>query len=96
MPKLTKKQVEHIGKLSRLFLTESEKEKFASQLSSILDYVGQLNKVETKKVEPIANISGLFNIKRKDEIKPSLPREKLLKNAPAQKDGFLKVKAVLE
>jgi aspartyl-tRNA(Asn)/glutamyl-tRNA(Gln) amidotransferase subunit C len=96
MTKLTEKEIEHIAKLARLDLTKKEKEKFALQLSSILDYVSELSKVDTKNVEPIANITGLFNIEREDEIKPSLPREELLKNAPKQKDGFLKVKEILE
>lgn len=96
MPKLTEKEVEHIAQLSRLKLSKQEKEKFALQLSSILDYVQELEKVDTKETEPIANISGLYNISRQDEIKPSLSEEKLLKNAPDKKEGYLKVKAVLE
>jgi len=96
MVKLTKKEVEHVAKLARLHLTEKEKAKFQKQLSSILDYISQLNQVDTKKVEPIAQITGLFNIFRKDEVEPGMPREKMLKNAPDKKDGFLKVKAVLE
>ena len=96
MPKLSKKEVEHIAKLSRLDLTEKEKEKFAHQLSAILDYVSELKKVDTKGIKPIANITNLFNVEREDEITPSLSREKLLKNAPKQEKGYLKVKAVLE
>ena len=96
MPKLSKKEVEYIAKLSRLGITEKEKEKFQKQLSSILDYVAELSKVDTKGVEPIANITNLSNVTREDDIKPSLSRERLLKNAPRKENGYLKVKAVLE
>ncbi|MCX6806711.1 MAG: Asp-tRNA(Asn)/Glu-tRNA(Gln) amidotransferase subunit GatC [Candidatus Berkelbacteria bacterium] len=96
MPKLSKDEVEHIAKLSRLALTDKEKEKFREQISSILDYVKELDKVDTKNTEPIANITGLTDIVREDEIKPSMSREKLLKNAPAKENGYIKVKRVKE
>lgn len=96
MVKLTKEEVEHVAKLARLGLTEKEKKKFQKQLSSILNYVSQLNEVETKDVEPIAQITGLFNVTREDKVKPSTSRNKLLKNAPAKQNGYLKTKRILE
>lgn len=96
MPKLSKKQVEHIGKLSRLYLTEKQIEKFTNQLSAVLDYIEELSKVETKNLEPIGNITGLFNVWREDKIKPSFPSKEMLKNAPEKEGSYLKVKAVLE
>lgn len=96
MAKLTKKEVEHIAKLSRLHLTSKEIEKFTSQLSSILEYIGELQKIDVKNLEPIGNISGLLNVAREDEIGQSYSQEEMLKNAPDKENGFLKVKAVLE
>ena len=96
MAKITEKEVEHIAELARLNLSEKEKVKFTQELSSILDYVEKLKEVDVKNIEPIANISGLCNIMREDKIKPSLLRKELLQNAPKQKNGYLKVKAVLE
>lgn len=94
--KLSKKEVEYIAYLARLGITEAEKEKYAKQLSAILDYVEQLNELDTEEVEPIAHIAGLENVTRKDEIKNKPDRENLLKNVPDQKDGFIKVKSILE
>ena len=96
MVKLSEKEVEHIAKLSRLNLTSKEIEKFASQISSILEYVEQLGKVDTKNIQPIGNITGLFNVSREDEVGESYSQEEMLKNAPDKKDGYLKVKAILE
>ncbi len=95
--KLSKKQVESIAYLARLELTEEEKKKFTSELSSILDYVGELDKVDTQKMEPQANITGLSNVMREDEARKSeIIRETLLKNAPMQEKGYLKVRGVFE
>jgi len=94
--KLSKKEVEHIAQLARLGITEKEKEKYAEQLSAILDYVEQLNKIDTKNVEPIAHITGVENVMRQDEIKNKPDRDNLLKNTPAQEKGFIKVKSILD
>ncbi len=96
---LSKKEIEHIAMLARLGLTDKEKEKFAKQLSSVLDYVKQLEKVNTKNVQPIAQITGLKSVMVDDEIaddKNKITKDKLLKNAPMQEDGCIKVKAILE
>ena len=96
MSKLSKEEIEHIAKLSRLDLTDKEIEKFKNQLSSILEYVEQLKKVNAKNLEPIGNITGLFNISREDKIQQSFSQEEMLKNAPETEDKFVKVKAILE
>lgn len=96
MARLSKKEVEHIAKLAQLELSEQEKIKFANQLSSILDYVKQLAKVNTSKVEPIDNITSLFNVEREDKVTESLPCEKLLENVPQKENGFIKVGRVKE
>jgi len=94
---IEKKQVEHIAKLTRIELSEKEKEKFSKELSSILDYVGQLNKVNTAKVEPLAQITGLEGVMRKDEVKiqPKV-QNKLLKQAPSRKGDYFQVPKILE
>jgi len=96
MPKLSIKQVEHVAKLARLGIDKREKKKFQKELSSILDYVNKLSEVDTKDIEPIAQITGLTNVVREDKSRPSTEREKLLKNAPQTKDGYVKVKAILK
>ncbi len=96
MNKITKEQIENLAKLARVGLTEEEKVALSSDMNAILEYVKQLNEVDTSKLEPTSQVTGLKNITRKDEIKKSeLSREELLKNAPDTEDGFIKVKAVL-
>jgi aspartyl-tRNA(Asn)/glutamyl-tRNA(Gln) amidotransferase subunit C len=94
--KVSKKEVGHIAQLARLGLTEQEKEKFSYELSTILDYVRQLNKVNTKNIEPIAQITGLINVMAEDKVENKPDRENLLKNAPEKKSGLIKVKSILE
>lgn len=90
-------KVRHIARLSRLELTNSEEEKFAGQLSSILGYVAQLSEVETKGVDPMANISGLSNIMRDDKIEAScLNHQDIEKNAPEFENGSFVVPGVFE
>jgi len=83
MAKLSKKDVEHIAKLSKLKLSEAEKEKYADQLSNIIEYVEQLNEVDTDGVEPTSQVTGLENIHREDEVKEStIKHREIAKNAP--------------
>ncbi len=97
MAKLDISQIEHIAKLSRLELTTEEKRHYCEQLSSILDYVGQLSEVDTENVEPTANITGLSNVSREDEIEESgVSHKEIEKNAPEFKDGSFVVPGVFE
>lgn len=93
---ITKKDVEHIAKLARLGISKKEIEKFQKEISLILDYVSQLQKVDTSKVEPIFHITGAKNMTRNDESrKIDIDRvKKILDAAPETKDGHIKVKAV--
>ncbi len=91
---LSKQEVEHIAKLARLGISEEEKEKFREQLSKILDYVKQLQEVDVKNVEPVAQITELENVERKDIVKQENYKEDLLKLSPDKEDGYFKVKAV--
>lgn len=92
---IDKKQIEHIAKLARIELTDEEKEKFTKELSLILDYIGQLNKVDVLKVED--QITELKNVMRED-AKYKIPdtRYKLLKQAPSKKGDYIKVLKILE
>lgn len=95
---IDKGQVEHIAKLARIELTEKEKGKFSNELSSILDYVDKLNKVDTKNIKPIQQITGLESITRNDEVEKrnSETRNKILEQAPDKKDNYYKVPKILE
>lgn len=80
--------VKHVAKLANLPLTASEEEKYSEQLSKILDYIDQLNSVDTSNVEPTYNVTGLSNIMKSDEPGESLSQEKAISNAPQKKDGL--------
>ena len=96
---ISKKDVERIAKLARLGLSEKEKEKYSKGLSGILDYMGKLNEIDTKNVEPTSQVTGLINIFRKDESPHKVDVEKIKKiigQAPEREDNFVKTKPILE
>jgi aspartyl-tRNA(Asn)/glutamyl-tRNA(Gln) amidotransferase subunit C len=93
---INRAQVEHVAKLARLSLSEKEKTQFTSQLSDILQFAEKLNELDTDHVEPTSHVYPVVNVMREDKIKPSIDREKVLLNAPDQKDGSFRVPAVFE
>jgi aspartyl-tRNA(Asn)/glutamyl-tRNA(Gln) amidotransferase subunit C len=94
--KITKEQIQHIAVLSRLNLSEEEKDLFGSQLSSILDYVDQLNELDTRETEPTSHVLSLSNVMRDDILASSLPGEEALKNAPSRSENFYRVPRIIE
>jgi aspartyl-tRNA(Asn)/glutamyl-tRNA(Gln) amidotransferase subunit C len=90
---ITKKDLEHIAWLSRLELSEEDRERYAPKLNSVLDYFGELDKVDTEGVEPTYHVLALSNVFRDDEINSpakSLSQDEALSNAPKKQDGFFK------
>jgi len=94
--KLSKQEVEHVAKLARLEMTEAEKEAFSRELSSILTYIEQLKSWDTTGVEPTATVLDQDNVFRGDQVRPSLPVETALSNAPEAEDGYFRVPRILE
>ena len=93
---LTLAEVEHIAELAKLSLTAEEKARFREQLSAILDYAGMLNRLDTSAIPPTATVLPLRTVLRPDEVTPSLPRDRLLANAPSAEAGMFKVPPILE
>lgn len=93
---LTKDQVRHVARLAGLTLSEKEVTKFQKQLSDVLDYVTQLDKVNTSKVEPTSQVTDLENVFRDDKTTPSLSQKEVLSNAPSEHNGFFKVKGIFK
>jgi len=91
-----KMNVGHIAKLANLEIKEEELKKFQKQLSSILQYVSKLKEVDTKNIETTSQVTGLENVTREDEAKPSLSQEQALSNTKSKHNGFFRIKAVLE
>lgn len=96
--RLTKKEIEHIADLARLELSSAELELYGSQLSDVLSYINQLQEVDTGAVEPTAQVTGLANVLREDEIEewPAGERKQALRQAPSREGEQLKVKRILE
>ena len=92
---ITKDDVMYVANLARLTLDESSVDKFAGQMSKILEYVDTLNQVDTTGVAPTANAVSLNNAFREDENKPHLDSDKALANAPNKEDGFFIVPKVI-
>jgi len=93
---LTIDEVAKVALLARLRLSPEELQRFTGQLNSIVDFVAQLQALDTRDVEPLAHGIEVRNVFRDDVLGPALSREKALANAPARNDeGFL-VPAVLE
>jgi len=94
--KLTNEQVKHVARLAGLSLSKKEITKFQKQLSDILDYVAQLDEVDTSKVEPASQVTGLENVFRDDKTTPSLPQEEVLSGAKEKYNNFFKIKGIFD
>jgi aspartyl-tRNA(Asn)/glutamyl-tRNA(Gln) amidotransferase subunit C len=93
---LTPEQVRWVAHLARLELSEAELLAMTRDLSTIVDYVKQLEEVNTEAVEPLAHVMEIENVFRADELRPSLPADEALANAPDRQQDFFAVPAVLE
>jgi aspartyl-tRNA(Asn)/glutamyl-tRNA(Gln) amidotransferase subunit C len=93
---LTSEQVRWVAHLARLELSDDELATMTRQLSAIVDYVAQLQEVDTTGVEPLAHALDRRNVFRGDEPGPSLPADAALANAPDRRGDFYGVPAVLD
>jgi aspartyl-tRNA(Asn)/glutamyl-tRNA(Gln) amidotransferase subunit C len=94
--KLSHAEVEHIAKLARLELTEEEIVRYGGQLSAILDHVAELQKLDTTSIPPMTAVFSGDSHLRRDQSRPSLATEELLKNAPAHEQEQFKIPPVFE
>jgi len=88
-------EVEHIAELARLELGEDEIQALQRDLSRILEYVAQLNELDTSEVPPTSHVTPQGDVLREDVSRPSLPVEEVLANAPRAEEGYFRVQAVL-
>ncbi|HEV1996727.1 MAG TPA: Asp-tRNA(Asn)/Glu-tRNA(Gln) amidotransferase subunit GatC [Candidatus Dormibacteraeota bacterium] len=94
--KLTVEQVRHVAELARLGLSDEEMQRLTGELSKILDYIDQLAQLDTSSLDPTAQVGGLVDVFREDEVWASLPIAAALANAPASQDGYFRVRAMQE
>ncbi len=89
-------EVKRLASLARIGVSDEAAAALATELASIVGFVGQLGSVETTGVEPTSQVTGLVDVWRDDVARPSvLSREALLAGAPQTQDGYIKVKRVL-
>jgi aspartyl-tRNA(Asn)/glutamyl-tRNA(Gln) amidotransferase subunit C len=110
--KVTDKDVSYVADLANLELTEEERTHMVRDLNSILGYIDRLNQLDTEKVEPMAAVSGRYGVDTskagserfayavrediREGLRPSLPHESALNNAPDADENFFRVPKVIE
>jgi len=99
--KVTRKEVDRVAELAHLKLTPDETGSMVHDLNAILDYVAQLDQLDTSSVAPLAQVSELdgstaAGVSRQDELRPSLDRAEVMSQAPESDGAFFKVPKVIE
>ena len=88
--------IKYVAHLARLQLTSEEETKLGAQLGNILGYIEKLKELDVTGVEPTAHAAPRVNVSRRDEVRPSLPHDDALRNAPAQANGLFIVPKIVE
>ena len=88
--------VKYVAMLARLNLTPEEQAKFSDQLKNILQHVDKLKELDVSTIEPTAHAAPITNVVRKDVVKPSIPTELALKNAPQKANNLFIVPKIVE
>jgi aspartyl-tRNA(Asn)/glutamyl-tRNA(Gln) amidotransferase subunit C len=96
MPALTPEQVDHVALLARLELTPEEKAKLTHDLNTILVHFERLQELHTEDVPPTSHAIPMQNVFREDVVRPSLPRDSFLGEAPDARDEFFVVPRIVE
>src|SRR5947209_20392426 len=106
--KVTDQDVSYVADLANLELTSDERRRMLRDLNSILDYIDRLNQLDTTNVPPMAQVSDRYGAAdkqgtarfayamRPDELRPCLPHEEAMRNAPDTDGTFFKVPKVVE
>jgi aspartyl-tRNA(Asn)/glutamyl-tRNA(Gln) amidotransferase subunit C len=106
---VSEKDVAYVADLAHLELTDEEQGRMLKDLNSILGYIERLNQLDTTDVEPMAQVASRYEVSkdsagseafayamRPDELRPSLPHEEAMSNAPQTDGTFFKVPRVIE
>ncbi len=94
--KLDREDVLRIAELAKIGTSEEEAQLFAEQLSAILNHVGKLDRLDTDTVPPTTQAIPTTNVTRPDTVRPFLPPETALANAPQRQDDLFRVRPILE
>lgn len=93
---ITKDDVRYVANLARLKLSKEEAEGLVNDMNQILDYMADLEEVDTEDVEPLEHVTDLEYRFRKDEAKKPLDHDDALKNAPDADTDYFRVPRVIE
>lgn len=83
--------IEYVGILAKLKLSDEEKEQAKKDMGSMLDYIDKLNELDTSGVEPMSHVFPVHNVFREDIVVNGDESDKILANAPEEKDGSFMV-----
>ena len=95
MSSISRDDVAHLARLSRLAVTDEELDRFAGQLDQVLSAVARVGEAAVADVPPMSHAVPLTNVTRPDEVTPSLSRDAVLAGAPAAEDGRFRVPRIL-
>ena len=95
MSRITADDVRKVAQLARLQLPEEKISTYTAQLERILDYVAQLESVDTEGVPPTTRAVEVVNVTRPDQVNPSPDRDQLLNLAPQRQGDFFRVPRIL-
>ena len=93
---IEKNQVKKVAKLSRISLDESKVESLSKDLNSIINFVEQLNKLDTKDTKPLSSVIDKTLKPRNDKVNDGKMKEEILKNSPNKNEDFFIVPKVIE
>ena len=93
---IDKDTVKHISKLAKISLDEKKVDSLSKDLTSIMKFIENLNKLNTDKIDPLTSIINASLKSRKDEVKDGKIRDQILKNSPEKNDEFFVVPKVIE
>ncbi len=88
---ITKEDVEHIGWLARIEISEQETVEYMEKLNSVLGYFGQLDELPTEDVAPTYHVAEVYNVFREDNVEECLQQEVVLANTENKQDGAFRV-----
>ncbi|MFC5906748.1 Asp-tRNA(Asn)/Glu-tRNA(Gln) amidotransferase subunit GatC [Streptacidiphilus monticola] len=95
MPGITREEVAHLARLSRLELKSEELDHFAEQLNDIVEAVARVSEIAAEDVPPTSHPLPLTNVMRADEVRPSLTPDQVLAGAPAAEEQRFRVPQIL-
>ena len=93
---ITREEVQHVARLARLELTDEELERMRAELDAILAYIDKLRALDVEGVEPTSHAVPLVNVMRDDDVRPSLPLDDMLANAPDRDGSQFRVPRIIE